>query len=81
LNYTRVRLKAYILALMPGIVDPRPAQRAYLLQLRSKLEAAQDDEERDRLRAEIAAVEQSMRPPGGLLRRLLFGWGHGSVPW
>ena len=81
MNYTRVRPEAYILEPMPGIVDPRPAREAYLRHLRAQLDAATEDEERARLNAEIADVEQSMRPAGSFIRRLLLGWGHRSVPW
>ena len=66
---------------MPHIVDPRPAQRAHLLRLQQQLEAATDEAEKDRLRAEIADLEQSMGRQGGLLRRLFLGLGHRSVPW
>jgi hypothetical protein len=66
---------------VPHIVDPRPAQRAHLRLLHQHLEAATDETEKARIKAEIADLERSMGRSGGLLRRLLLGLGHRSVPW
>jgi hypothetical protein len=69
------------MAFVPGIVDPRPAQRAQLRHLREQLGAATDTSERRRIEAEIADLEQTMGRGGGLLRKLILGWGHRSLPW
>jgi len=66
---------------MPGIVDPRPAQEAYLRSLKAELEAATDDAERQRIQGEIHELETQMGRQGGFLRRLLLGFGHRSTPW
>lgn len=65
---------------VPGFVDPRPHQEAELRAKREALEAVTDEEERTRLAAEIRELEQALGR-GGLLRRLLWGFGHRSVPW
>jgi hypothetical protein len=72
---------AGILGAVPHIVDPGPAQRAHLRLLQQQLDAATDEAEKGRIKAEIADLERSMGRSGGLLRRLLLGWGHRSVPW
>jgi hypothetical protein len=66
---------------VPGIVDPRPAREAALRAKQAELDAATDDAERGRLKAELDELKQSMGRGRGLLRRFLFGWGHHSVPW
>ncbi|HZQ57188.1 MAG TPA: hypothetical protein VFA84_04095 [Acidimicrobiales bacterium] len=65
---------------MPGIVDPRPAQRAQLRHLRQQLDGAVNDADRQRIQAEIDELERSMGHRRGVVRALL-GWGHHSVPW
>ena len=69
------------MASVPGIVDPRPAQRAQLRHLREQLGATADTSERQRIEAEIADLERSLGHGAGLLRKLLLGWGHRSLPW
>ncbi len=65
---------------MPGFVDPRPAQEALIRAKRAELDASTDEDERRRLQAELDELQHA----GGHRRgfwRVLFGWGHRSVPW
>jgi hypothetical protein len=66
---------------VPGIVDPRPAQDAALRAKQAEIDAATDDVERERLKAELEELKHSMGRGGSVIRRFLFGWGHRSVPW
>ena len=70
-----------ILALVPGFVDPRPAQDAELRAKRAEVAAAGDEAERARLQAELTELEHAMGRGRGFFRRLFLGWGHRSVPW
>jgi len=67
--------------MVPGIVDPRPAREAAIRAKRAELAAATDEGDKARLQTELTELEQDGRHGGSLLRRLLFGWAHRSVPW
>ena len=75
------RARGAILGLMPGFVDPRPAQDAQLRAKRAEVAAAGDEAERARLQAELTELEHAMGRGRGFFRRLFLGWGHRSVPW
>jgi len=66
---------------MPGFVDPRPAQEALVKAKRAEVDAATDEDERQRLQAELAELEHQSGRHGGFLRRFFLGLGNRSVPW